>query len=144
MMMTLDEVIDHLTYVQQQYGDLPVAHEWFEEGPDEGCIVRLLPVMLHDVDRADDRSLNRLHIEQLHRGAPAPISELLTGLNKAAQAHGGALRVVLETDYGYIDDLDDIEVVHSTDQLGPFFEEDIVSIPPSLFPCALLRPTATF
>lgn len=143
--MTLDDAIDYLTQLLAKHGDLPLAHEGFDEGPDEGCIVRLQPVVMRDVQRhtdINDKSRDRLCLELAHGGGLTSASALLADLNAVAERYGRALDIVLEADYGYIDQLADIEIVHSIDQLGPFFEEDIVDIPSSRFPCILVRPAS--
>ncbi|WP_414500225.1 hypothetical protein [Zymobacter sp. IVIA_12111.31 C1] len=144
--MTLDEALDQLTQLHDMHGDLPVLHEGYDEGPDEGCIVRLQPVLLREVAEAEDEdgtTCDRLFFELPHQGDAMMLSEMLAGLNALAEEQPGDLLLVLEADYGYLDELADIDVVDSLDQLGPFFEEDIVDINASQFPCVLIRAAST-
>ncbi|WP_414502197.1 hypothetical protein [Zymobacter sp. IVIA_5232.4 C2] len=144
--MTLDEALDQLTQLHDMHGDLPVLHEGYDEGPDEGCIVRLQPVLLREVAEAEDEDgtpCDRLFFELPHQGDAMMLSEMLAGLNALAEEQPGDLLLVLEADYGYLDELADIDVVDSLDQLGPFFEEDIVDINSSQFPCVLIRAAST-
>lgn len=140
--MTLDEAIDKVTQLHEMYGDLPVLHEGYDEGLEDGCIVRLQPVILRDVAPAEDDDgapCNRLFFELPHQGDAMRLGDMLIGLNTIAEEHPGDLLLVLEADYGYLDELADINVVDNIDQLGPFFEEDVVDIPASQFPCVLVR-----
>lgn len=145
-MMTLDEALEQLTQLHDLHGDLPVLHEGYDEGPDEECIVRLQPVLLREVAEAEDDDgtpSDRLFFELPHHGDPMMLSDMLAGLNTIAQEHPGEMPLVLEADYGYLDELADIDVVDSLDQLGPFFEEDVVDISVSQFPCVLIRAAST-
>lgn len=129
--MTLDEALDQLTQLYDLYGDLPILHEGYDEGPDDGCIVRLQPVVLREVAKAEDEQglpCDRLFFELSHQGEASTLSETLEHLKALAQEYPGDLLMVLEADYGYLDEFADIDVVDSLDQLGPFFEEDVVDL----------------
>lgn len=144
--MTLDEALEQLAQLYDFHGDLPVLHEGYDEGADDGCIVRLQPVVLREVATAEDEQgvpCDRIFFELPHQGDPAMLSETLEHLEALAQSHSGDLVLVLEADYGYLDEIADIIVVDSIDQLGPFFEEDVVDIPASQFPCVLIRAAST-
>ena len=140
--MTLIETIEQLTQLQAQYGDLPVLHEGFDEGPDENCIVRLQPVTVRGVAVAEDyrgRPCDRLFFELLNKGTPLLISNVLSTLEALAQKQPLNLELVVEAGYGYIDEVSDVYVAENIDQIGPFFDEDVVDIPASQFPCALVQ-----
>ena len=140
--MTLIEAIEQLTQLHAQYGDLPVLHEGFDEGPDENCIVRLQPVTVRGVASAEDyrgRPSKRLFFELLDKGTPLPISSVLGTLKTLAEQQPLDLELVVEAGYGYIDEVGDIYAAENIDQIGPFFEEDVVDIPASQFPCALVQ-----
>lgn len=145
-MMTLDKALNQLTRLYDMHGDLPVMHEGYDEGLDDGCIVRLQPVLLREVAQAEDDDgmlSDRLFFELPHHGDPMMLSDMVEGLNTIVQEHPGDMLLVLEADYGYLDELADIDVVDNLDQLGPFFEEDVVDIPASQFPCVLVRAAST-
>lgn len=144
--MTLEEALNQLTQLHDMHGDLPVLHEGYDEGPDDGCIVRLQPVLLRGVAQAEDDNgapCDRLFFELPHHGEPMMLSDMLSGLATLARKQPSNLLLVLEADYGYLDELANIDVVVNIDELGPFFEEDIVDIAPSQFPCVLIRAAST-
>lgn len=137
--MNILDAIDQLKRLKEEHGNVEVAYEAFDDGPEPSTVVRLKPLSLKGTGEAEIAQGQKgpcLFIDLLETGPYMTVSDMLEQLNEAYARHGDVL-IAMDDDYGYLNNGVRLHYISRMEELGPFFEDDVIDIARSQLPCII-------
>lgn len=137
--MNILDAIEQLTRLKDEHGDVGVAYEAYDDGPEANTVVRLKPLTLEGVGEAEFAPATRhpcVFLDLLAQGDFLPLSEIIAQLSTTHKRHGDIF-VTLEADHGHLNNGVRLHYISHVAELGPFFEDDVIDVAPGQLPCVI-------
>lgn len=137
--MNILDAIEQLKRLKDEHGDVYVAYEAFDDGPESSTVVRLKPLSIKGAGEAEISQGQQgpcLFLDLLETGPYMPMSDMIDQLNDAYARYGDVL-IAMDDDYGYLNNGVRLHFINCMEDLGPFFEDDVIDIARSQLPCVI-------